>query len=81
MIILCAVIALDIQAAVVQMGFYINNDYWAAIEDYPQKVQDEIIGSLTRLYFTGEDQLGNIRAKTSKPVYLACRERVLVARK
>lgn len=81
MIILCAVIALDIQAAVVQMGFYINNDYWAAIEDYPQKVQDEIIGSLTRLYFTGEDQLGNIRSKTSKPVYLACRERVLVARK
>ena len=63
------------------MGFYINDDYWAAIEDYPQKVQDEIIGALTRLYFTGEDQLEKLRTKSSKPVYLACRERVVNARK
>lgn len=63
------------------MGFYINDDYWAAIEDYPQKVQDEIIGALTRLYFTGEDQLEKLRTKSSKPVYLACRERVVKARK
>ena len=79
--ILCAVTALAIRATVMCMGFYINDDYWAAIEDYPQKIQDEIIGALTLLYFTGEDQLEKLRSKSSKPVYLACRERVLVARK
>lgn len=62
------------------MGFYINDDYWAAISDYPASVQNSIIGSLTRLYFTGEDQLDSLKNKTARSIYLAIRERVTQAR-
>lgn len=63
------------------MGFYVNDDYWHAIESYSNNVQNEIVGSLVRLYFKGEDQLDSIKYKDSKPVYLAVRERVSQARK
>lgn len=62
------------------MGFYINDDYWAAISDYPASMQNSIVGSLTRLYFTGEDQLDSLKNKTARSIYLAIRERVAQAR-
>lgn len=82
MVMFCTVTVLVIQAAVVsRVGFYVNDDYWKAIEEYPVSVQNEIIGSLTRLYFTGEDQLDLLKSKNSRPIYLATRERILQARK
>ena len=37
------------------MGFYLQDDMWEAVSNLPRKNQDEIAGSLARLYFTGEE--------------------------
>lgn len=60
------------------MGFYVQEDFWMAVEDLPIKQQDEIIGALTRLFYTGEDtELKGV----SKVAYVMARDRVLIARK
>ena len=46
------------------MGFYINDDYWAAVKDFSPRVQNELLGAMTRLYYTGVDQLDGISNKT-----------------
>ncbi len=33
------------------MGFYIQDDFWEACEELPEKTQDEVFGSLVRLFF------------------------------
>lgn len=35
------------------MGFYIQDDMWEAVSELPRKTQDEVIGSLARLFFEG----------------------------
>ena len=62
------------------MGFYINDDYWAAMEAFSPRVQNELLGAMTRLYYTGVDQLEGISNKTARSIYLATRERVSQAR-
>ena len=62
------------------MGFYINDDYWAAVKDFSPRVQNELLGAMTRLYYTGVDQLDGISNKTARSIYLATRERVSQAR-
>lgn len=36
------------------MGFYIQDDYWDAVQDLPQSVQDAYFGSIVRLYYIGD---------------------------
>ena len=60
------------------MGFYVQDDFWEAMEDQPPKVQDEVLGALTRLFFTGE--VAELKG-VSKVLFVAFRERVLIARK
>lgn len=66
-------------ARVTGMGMYINDDYWEALKAYPPRVQDSVVGSLMRLYFTGEDQLDALTNKNARALYLAIRERVAKA--
>lgn len=61
------------------MGFYIQDDFWEACEELPEKTQDEVFGSLVRLFFTSNDN-PNIKG-TSKAVFIAFRDRVSLARK
>ena len=61
------------------MGFYVQDDYWEAIEELPKKQQDEILGALVRLFFTGDENPGLKSA--SKAVFVALRERVKAASK
>lgn len=60
-------------------GFYVQEDFWLAVEDCSAKVQNEVMGSLARLFFTGEDSAGSLRG-TAKSVYIALRERVAGSR-
>ncbi|MEY8460108.1 hypothetical protein AALA69_03140 [Eggerthellaceae bacterium 24-137] len=60
------------------MGFYIQDDFWEAMEEQPAKVQDEVLGALARLFFTGE--ASEMRG-VSKALFVAFRDRVLIARK
>lgn len=61
------------------MGFYIQDDYWEAVEDLPRKQQDEVMGALVRLFFDGDENPG--LKGVSKAVFTALRERVKSARK
>lgn len=60
-------------------GFYIQEDFWLAVEDCSAKAQNEVMGSLARLFFTGEDSAGSLRG-VSKSVYIALRDRVAKSR-
>lgn len=60
------------------MGFYVQDDFWEAMEEQPAKVQDEVLGALARLFFTGE--ASKLRG-VSKALFVAFRDRVLIARK
>ena len=60
-------------------GFYIQEDFWLAVEDCSAKAQNEVMGSLARLFFTGQDSAGSLRG-VSKSVYIALRDRVATAR-
>ena len=61
------------------MGFYIQDDFWEACEGLPRKEQDEVFGALVRLFFEGD---GNPPIKgASKAVFIAFRDRVLLAKK
>ena len=61
------------------MGFYIQDDYWEALEDLPKKQQDEVLGALSRLFFKGEDKPPLKGA--SKALFIAFRDRVLLSKK
>ena len=61
------------------MGFYIQDDFWEACEELPEKTQDEVFGSLVRLFFKA-DKEPDIKG-TSKAMFVAFRDRVLIARK
>lgn len=61
------------------MGFYIQDDFWEALEDMPTEIQNEVIGALTRTFYTGE--VDTELSGASKAIYIALRERVLIARK
>ena len=61
------------------MGFYIQDDFWEACEELPEKTQDEVFGSLVRLFFKG-DKEPDIKG-TSKAMFVAFRDRVLIAKK
>ena len=54
------------------MGFYIQDDFWLAVEDAPRSAQDALFGSLVRLFFLGEDEPPKGAAKG---VYIALRDR------
>lgn len=60
-------------------GFYIQEDFWLAVEDCTAKQQNEVMGSLTRLFFRGEDSAASLRG-VSKSVYIALRDRVATSR-
>lgn len=60
------------------MGFYLQDDMWEAISNLPRKNQDEIAGSLARLYFTGEE---TPLKGVSKSLFVAFRDRVLLSQK
>lgn len=59
------------------MGFYIQDDYWEALSDQPQKVRNEVLGALCELYFTGE---APTLSGLSRSFFVAFRERVTKAR-
>lgn len=61
------------------MGFYIQDDFWEACSDLPVKEQNEVFGSLVRLFFAGDDK-PPIKG-VSKAVFTAFRDRVLLAKK
>lgn len=61
------------------MGFYIQDDFWEALEEQPVGVQNEVLGSLTRLFFKGDDK-PPIKG-VSKSLFVAFRDRVLLASK
>ena len=61
------------------MGFYIQDDFWEACAELPEKTQDEVFGSLVRLFFKG-DKEPDIKG-TSKAMFVAFRDRVLIAKK
>lgn len=61
------------------MGFYVQDDFWEAMEEQPLRVQDEVLGALTRLFFTG-DEHPPIKG-VSKALFVAFRDRVLIAKK
>lgn len=64
------------------MGFYVQDDFWEALEEMPADVQNEVFGALTRTFFTGDaDAEMNTLKGASKAVYIALRDRVLMARK
>lgn len=60
-------------------GFYVQEDFWLAVEDCSAKAQNEVMGALARLFFTGEDSAETLRG-VSKSVYIALRERVAGSR-
>lgn len=60
------------------MGFYLQDDMWEAVSNLPRKNQDEIAGSLARLYFTGEE---TPLKGVSKSLFIAFRDRVLLSQK
>lgn len=59
------------------MGFYIQDDFWEACSELPQKSQDEIFGAMVRFYFTGEEP--NLKG-VSKAMFVSFRKRVLLAK-
>lgn len=60
------------------MGFYVQDDMWEAVSELPRKQQDEVLGAMVRLFFTG----GQTPLKgTSKALFTAFRERVSISSK
>ena len=60
------------------MGFYIQDDMWEAVSELPRKTQDEVIGSLARLFFEG----GQTPLKgVSRSLFVAFRDRVILSTK
>ena len=60
------------------MGFYVQDDMWEAVSELPRKQQDEVLGAMCRLFFTG----GQTQLKgTSKALFVAFRERVSISSK
>lgn len=59
------------------MGFYIQDDYWEALEGQPSKVRNEVLGALCELYFTGD---APTLTGLSRSFFVAFRERVAKAR-
>lgn len=66
-------------ANVYKRGFFVQEDFWLAVRGCSKKVQGEVIGALARLFFEGEDSAESLKG-TSKSLYYAMRERVLIAR-
>lgn len=58
-------------------GFYIQPDYWEAVEDMTSAQQDKFFGAIVRLFFTGEPQDPK---QPVKGAYVNARARVLSAR-
>ena len=61
------------------MGFYIQDDFWDALQGMPKKTQNEVFGALTRFYFTGEDQ-DDLKG-ASEALFKAFKGRVLLSKK
>ncbi len=66
-------------ASTYKRGFFVQEDYWLAVSELPAKSQNEVMGAITRLYFTGEDSAASLKG-AAKAVFIALRERVSVAR-
>ena len=60
------------------MGFYIQDDMWEAVSELPRKTQDEVIGSLARLFFEGEQ---TPLKGVSRSLFVAFRDRVILSTK
>ena len=60
------------------MGFYIQDDMWEAVSELPRKTQDEVIGSLARLFFEGEQ---TPLKGVSRSLLVAFRDRVILSTK
>ena len=60
------------------MGFYIQDDMWEAVSELPRKTQDEVIGSLARLFFEGEQT--SLKG-VSRSLFVAFRDRVILSTK
>lgn len=58
-------------------GFYIQTDFWEAVEDMTPAQQDKYFGALVRLFFTGEDKPPK---SATKGAYINARGRVMSAR-
>lgn len=61
------------------MGFYVQDEYWEVVSDMTASQQNEYIGSLARLYFTGEGS--TFRSKQLEKYYLLSSKRVMEARR
>ena len=60
------------------MGFYVQDDMWEAVSELPRKQQDEVLGAMCRLFFTGGQT--PLRG-ASKALFTAFRERVSISSK
>lgn len=61
------------------MGFYIQDVYWEAVDDLPEKAQNEYFGALVRLFFLGE--AGEPSNKEARRAFKLSRDRVNGSRK
>ncbi len=58
------------------MGFYIQDDMWEAVSELPRRQQDEVMGALVRLAYTGE---ATELAGAPRVAFVAFRDRVLLS--
>lgn len=61
------------------MGFYVQDEYWEVVSDMTASQQNEYIGALARLYFTGEHS--TFKSKQLEKFYKLSSKRVMEARR
>lgn len=61
------------------MGFYIQNEYWEAVEDLSDKEQDAFFGACVRQFFRGETE--EPKPKNARRVFMVTKGRIGTARK
>ena len=58
------------------MGFYMQDDMWEAVSELPKRQQDEVMGALVRLAYTGEP---TELSGAPRVAFIAFRDRVLLS--
>lgn len=59
------------------MGFYIQDDMYEAVSELPQKTQDELLGAMTRFFFTGVEPAFK---GEKKALFIAFKQRISMSR-
>lgn len=61
------------------MGFYIQDEFWEAVEDLPDREQDAFFGACVRQFYRGEAEAP--KPKNARRVFLVTKGRIGTARK